>query len=126
MSNMCDRVHRVLHSLANHRFPFDLDGIPHNGIYVLFEEGELAHGGPRIVRVGTYRGDRQLRSRLQQHFVKENKDRSIFRKNIGRCLLHRDGDPFLVDWDVDLTSRKNREAHAGQINPRNERRWRHV
>jgi len=30
-----------------------------------------------IVRVGTHKGDRQLRSRMLQHFVNENKDRSF-------------------------------------------------
>ena len=44
----------------------------------------------RIVRIGTHTGENQLRSRLMQHFVKENKNRSIFRKNIGRCFFeHR-------------------------------------
>jgi hypothetical protein len=64
-----------------------------NGIYVLFERGEECHDGGRIVRVGTHTGDGQLRSRMLQHFVNENKDRSIFRKNIGRALLNRDRDP---------------------------------
>jgi len=36
-------------------------------------------------------------SRLLQHFVMENKDRSIFRKNIGRALLARAGDPYAVE-----------------------------
>lgn len=74
--------------------------MPTDGIYVLFESGEESHGGDRIVRIGTHTGVGQLRSRLQQHFVKENKDRSVFRKNIGRCLLNRDSDPFLPEWEI--------------------------
>ncbi len=58
---------------------------------------------------------RSARPRLTQHFVNESKDRSIFRKNIGRCLLNRDNDPFLASWELDLTSRKARDAHAGTI-----------
>ena len=56
---------------------------------VLFETGELAHGADRIVWVGTHTGSNEMPSRLKQHFLKENKDRSIFRKNIGRALLNR-------------------------------------
>src|SRR5262245_23125074 len=55
----------------------------------------------------------QLRSRLRQHFLIENKDRSIFRKNIGRALLNRDHDPFLPIWELDLTTRSMKQKHAG-------------
>jgi hypothetical protein len=47
------------------------------------------------------------------HFTIENKDRSIFRKNIGRALLNRDWDPFLPAWELDRTSRAIREQHCG-------------
>ncbi len=36
---------------------------------------------------------------------------SVFRKNIGRALLNRDKDPFLEQWEIDLTSRKAKEKH---------------
>jgi hypothetical protein len=70
----------------------------------------------RIVRVGTHTGRNQLRSRLKQHFLTENKDRSIFRKNIGRCILNKRGDPFLKKWELDLTSKASREKHSELIN----------
>ncbi len=105
MSEVCQQVHVLFNSLPRYRFPFDDEAIPLNGIYILFEKGERAHGVDRIVRVGTHTGKNQLRSRLKQHFEKENKDRSIFRKNIGRALLNRMGDPFLEQWNWDLTSR---------------------
>jgi hypothetical protein len=73
--------------------------------------GELAHGTNRIVRIGTHTGNDQLRSRLKQHFLIENKDRSIFRKNIGRALLNKDHDPFLGQWELDLTSRQAKLQH---------------
>jgi hypothetical protein len=98
-----------------HSFPFDPVLIPKNGIYVLFETGEKAHGTRRIVRIGTHTGANQLRSRLAQHFLNPNKDRSIFRKNIGRALLNRDADPFLADWNLDLTTRAARLLHAGRV-----------
>src|ERR1700722_18438948 len=103
--SVCELLHRWANSLPILRFPFDEGLIPPNGIYILFEEGETAHGGQRIVRVGTHTGPNQLRSRLRQHFLIENKDRSIFRKNVGRAILNRDHDPFLLFWEFDLTTR---------------------
>jgi hypothetical protein len=75
--------------------------------------GKLDTAPNRIVRVGTHTGNNQLPSRLRQHFLIENKDRSIFRKNIGRALLNRDHDPFLSLWDLDRTSRKMRDELSG-------------
>ena len=108
---VCEALHHWANSQPVLRFPFDDASIPLNAIYVLFEQGEVAHGAKRIVRVGTPTGTGQLRSRLRQHFLVENKDRSIFRKNIGRALLNRDHDPFLPTWDLDRTSRLARETH---------------
>jgi len=64
------------------------------------------------VRVGTHTGENQLRSRLKQHFINENKDRSIFRKNIGRAILNRENDPFLQQWNWDLTTRKAKDRYG--------------
>ncbi len=96
-------------------FPFDKEDIPENGIYILFEKGEFAHSTNRIVRIGTHTGQNQLRSRLFQHFLKENKDRSIFRKNVGRALLNKDKDPFLEKWELDLTTRNAKDLHSDSI-----------
>jgi hypothetical protein len=115
IEEVCTAVHRLVRKLPRHKFSFHGQEIPQNGIYVLFEKGESGHRGNRIVRVGTHTGQNQLRSRLRQHFIQENKDRSIFRKNIGRCLLHRTKDPFLADWDLDLTTRANRNKYESQI-----------
>ncbi|MDR3308740.1 MAG: hypothetical protein LBS80_02170, partial [Tannerella sp.] len=87
------------------------DEIPKNGIYILFEKGELFGDLDRIVRVGTHTGDNRLRSRLNQQFVQENKNRSIFRKNIGRCLLNKDNCPYLSKWELDTTSRADKEKY---------------
>lgn len=111
--SVCEALHAWANSLPAFRFPFDVSRIPLNGIYVLFEQGEIAHGTNRIVRVGTHTGSNQLPSRLRQHFIIENKDRSIFRKNIGRALLNCDRDPFLPLWELDRTSRIMRDQHGG-------------
>ena len=115
MSDTCQQLHSWANKLNEFTFPFDEKAIPLNGIYLLFEKGELAHGAKRIVRVGTHTGKDQLRSRLWQHFVNENKDRSIFRKNIGRALLTQTKDSFLQQWELDLTTKAAKEKHAAQI-----------
>ena len=115
MSDMCARLHHQFQQQPVFSFPFDDSAIPLNGIYVLFEAGETAHGTNRIVRVGTHTGNNQLRSRLKQHFVNEKKDRSIFRKNIGRALLNRDKDPFLALWEIDLTTSEAKRKHGPLI-----------
>ena len=115
-SIICSRLHQIFHNLRRYSFPFDEDNLPENGIYVLFEKGEHAHNGlDRIVRVGTHTGWNNLGKRLAEHFLTENKDRSIFRKNIGRALLNRQKDPFLKQWEMDLTAKESREQHAARI-----------
>jgi len=121
MSQICDELHRWFNNRQRFRFPFDSAAIPRNGIYVLFEAGERAHGGDRIVRAGTHTGENQLCSRLKQHFVLENKDRSIFRKNIGRALLARNHDPYADQWESDLTSSLAKDQKAHLINPARQR-----
>jgi len=117
VSEVCAELHRIVRTGKLHRVPFDARALPKNGIYVLFERGEVCHDGPRIVRVGTHTGDDQLPSRMQQHFVKENKDRSIFRKNIGRALLNRESDPYLAEWEKDRTSRAQRQRFGLEPDP---------
>ena len=115
MSKNCHMIHQWCNGMPKHSFPFNQEDVPLNGIYILFEKGEFAHGTNRIVRIGTHTGNNQLRSRLFQHFLKENKDRSIFRKNIGRALLYKDRDSFLDQWDLDLTTRNARKDYSGLV-----------
>jgi hypothetical protein len=115
MSIECKTIHLLSNKLKRYSFPFDENKIPLNGIYILFQKGELSHGQDRIVRIGTHTGDNQLRSRLKQHFINENKDRSIFRKHIGRSFLKKNNDPFLQYWNIDLTSKAQREKYSSQI-----------
>jgi hypothetical protein len=115
MSALCHALHHLVDQLKIHTFPFDPELFPKNGVYVLLEKGEKAHGVNRIVRIGTHTGKDQLRSRLSQHFVSENKDRSIFRKNIGRALLNQNADSFLRDWNLDLTTAAARRMHGAHI-----------
>lgn len=115
MNSFCDSLHKKFSSLTRIHFPFPIKTIPLNGIYILFEDGEKAHGGDRIVRIGTHTGNEQLPSRLEQHFLMENKDRSIFRKNIGRALLNQAHDPYIGYWELDLTTNEAREEFGNKI-----------
>jgi len=111
----CGTIHELAWGLERYGFPFDEAKIPLNGIYILFQKGEEGHQGDRIVRIGTHTGGNQLRSRLKQHFLNQNKDRSIFRKNIGRALLNQSNDSFLEYWELDLTTRKAKEKYSSLI-----------
>lgn len=112
MSKECETIHVLARNLERHNFPFSESHIPLNGIYILFEKGEHGHDGGRIVRIGTHTGKNQLRSRLKQHFLNESKDRSIFRKHIGRSLLKQSNDLFLEFWELDLTTRKSKDKYS--------------
>jgi len=115
MSKECAFLHQVVCSLKRYHFPFDESAIPQDGIYVLFQKGEIGHGAERIVRIGTHTGEGQLPSRLWQHFLNENKDRSIFRKNIGRAILKKTNDSFFDQWEIDLTTKTNRRKYSHKI-----------
>lgn len=110
----CAAVHALARRLSQLEFPPPERQVAANGLYILFERGELAHGGDRIVRVGSHTGHGNLLARLREH-VTHNKDRSIFRKNIGRALLTKARDPFLMDWNRDLTSHAARAQYASRI-----------
>jgi hypothetical protein len=114
MSEACQYLHDQLTRLARLRRE-DLASAPGNGIYVLFEKGEQGHGGDRIVRVGTHRGRGNLPGRNHEHLYTPNKDRSIFRKHVGRCLLNRHKDPFLAQWEIDLTTKISRSQDGDRI-----------
>jgi hypothetical protein len=113
MRNIVLELHQILNEQKRYSFPFEhfKNEIPKNGIYIIFENGEKYKNLDRIVRVGTHTGNNQLHSRLNQHFIKENKNRSIFRKNIGRCFLNKESNPYLSLWELDITSRVEKEKN---------------
>ena len=108
----------VLHMLFNGLPRLDwtmIDRLPYqNGIYIMFEKGESYHGMDRIVRIGTHRGQDRLLKRLRDHFVKEDADGSIFRKNIGRSFLKMASDPYLQVWEIDMHNSEN-ERNYGHL-----------
>jgi len=115
MINACEKLHLIANEMPRYYFPIEKDKIYKNGVYILFEKGEKAHGVDRIVRIGTHRGDNNLYNRLKEHFINENKDRSIFRKNIGRALLSKNNDDYLDVWEIDFQERKNKEQFKDKL-----------
>lgn len=113
--SQCVTIHKFFNSLPRYTSKFNPEDIPENGVYVFFEKGETFQNMDRIVRVGTHTGEGRLASRLQEHLCCSNKDRSIFRKNIGRAILNKNNDPFLAKWNLDLTSKKNINKYSETI-----------
>lgn len=117
MRNIGLELHKLFNEQKRYFFPFEqfIKEIPQNGIYIIFENGEKYNNLDRIVRVGTHTGNNQLRSRLNQHFIRENKNRSIFRKNIGRCFLNKENNPYLNLWELDITSKAEKEKNLKSL-----------
>lgn len=107
MSRECEKIHELVNAKRRHRFPFVKEEIPDNGISVMFEEGEEAHGGSRIVWVGTHSQPDRLPGRLQDH-LRSNKDGSILRKSIGGALLAARADRYAEAWELNTSSREQR------------------
>jgi hypothetical protein len=100
-NNMCEQLHNILREKGRRYQTEDIKNKKidtKKGIYILYQENERGHGGDRIVRIGTHgtsRDNEEFLSRLTQHFIDENKDRSVFRKHIGRALLNKKHDEYL-------------------------------
>ncbi|NLW49210.1 MAG: hypothetical protein GXY86_17995, partial [Firmicutes bacterium] len=103
----CMELHRIFNASKRYNV-FEIDSIPfENGIYVVFETGETYGTYDRIVRVGTHTSSNRLKRRLKDHFVKENKDGSIFIKNIGIAMLNKAKDPYLPIWKINTSRPEN-------------------
>jgi hypothetical protein len=112
---ICNLIHKKVNGFPRYKVEDIENGtnISQNGVYICFEKSEKVHEGDRIVRVGTHRGDNNLLPRLREHFVTENRNRSIFRKNIGRAFISKNyggiNNDFYNYWNLDLTLFKNRQ-----------------
>lgn len=137
MSEKCRRLHIMLDELPIINFSKKLEMLPLNGIYFLYEKGEVwGHGSnrQRIVRVGTHRGNGNFRNRISEHFLMNTmrmdfdkdkprpSDRSILRKNIGKALLYRRNDSYLNIWSKDFIKRIDRENYGYRRNIQKEKK----
>ena len=101
------RLHQLFDRLPTYNWE-TIDDIPfQDGIYIVYEKGETYKGLDRIVRIGTHTSKGRLKQRLKDHFVRENHNGSIFRKNIGKAMLKRDRDPYLPIWTLDTSKAPN-------------------
>ena len=110
----CKRLHEVVNSGPRHSFGISDWPVPINGVYFIFEAGEGSHNAERIVLIGTHNGEGNLAPRLREH-MRMNKDRSVFRKHVGRALLQKDNDPYLDVWNLDFTTRQARETSGHRM-----------
>lgn len=88
-SERCVQIHKCLLRKSLHEFLGP--GLPRNGLYFFYEEGEICpHTDEgRIVRVGNHpRSQNGLIRRLRMHYG-GNKNSSVFRKFLGGALLRR-------------------------------------
>ena len=106
-TSAADQLHKMFSRLPVYNWR-TIDDIPiQDGIYIVFEKGEIYKGSARIVRVGTHTSQGRLKQRLKDHFVRENHNGSIFRKNIGKAMLNRERDPYLPIWTLDTSKAPN-------------------
>ncbi len=111
MKSLTFELHELFNKQKRFYFPFEQEKkeIPENGIYILFENGEKFGDWDRIVRIGTHKTGERLKERLKQHFIIENKNGSIFRKNIGRCILNNEESSYLKLWELKITPKTEKE-----------------
>lgn len=115
-----EQIHIYVNSMPRYSYE-SLASIPfRNGIYIMFEQGESLYGVDRIVRVGTHVSEGRLVNRLVDHFNKEDKNGSIFRKNIGRALLNQRNDTYIRIWNLDTRKQDVYLAYKESINAEKE------
>ena len=102
------RLHELFNKAKRYYNDYNIDELIDNGIYILFEKGEKYGHMDRVVRVGSHTGINKLPARIDQHYKIQTKDRSIFRKNIGRVYLNVENDPYLEVWNRCNISKKDR------------------
>lgn len=106
-TNLCKAVHLLFNRMPRMDYQM-IAKIPfEDGIYIMFEKGQKQAELDRIVRVGTHTAEGRLKARLKDHFISQNKDGSIFRKNVGKALLNKNNDPYLDLWTLDMSNKKN-------------------
>ena len=109
-------LHRLFERLPRYDWQ-GIDDIPFDdGISILYERGETYYGFARVVHVGAHTAPGRLKQRLADHFLREDRNASILRKNIGKALLNRSQDPYLDIWSLDTSRYPNQERE----NPRSQ------
>lgn len=115
------QLHRRCHMLPKYDY-LTIDKIPfENGIYLMVDKYEVLYGYPRIIRIGTHRGEGRLKGRVAQHFLTEDKNGSSLRRYIGSALLSRNKDAYLSIWEVNSRSHMLSTDYKNKIDINKER-----
>lgn len=120
--SICREIHEKLNNLPRFDYPFYPEFIPSNGIYIIFERNEFAHGVDKVVHIGTHNSQNGLVDRLCEIFENENKNRSILRKYIGGCILNKLDDSYVNIWRKNTTRTKVKKNLKELINVEYERK----
>jgi len=127
MTDIYDYIHEFFNNEKKYSFPYDRKDLKSitdsNGLYVLFEKGELYNGIKRIVRIGSHDGKDRLVKRIGNHFRSKNHRHSVFRKHIGRCFLNIEEDTYLEHWNRPFKSRTEKEVHGKFVNLEYEKKY---
>lgn len=86
----CKKLHTIIWRAVRFNAQSDLSELANNGVYIMFEKGESAYGGDRIVRIGINERQDKLKERLTNHFKGTTRS-SVFRKHIGSALSNKHG-----------------------------------
>ena len=114
-------LHRLFERLPRYEWR-DIDAIPfEDGIIIAYERGETYRGYARVVRVSAHTAPGRLKQRLMDHFERENRNASVFRRNIGKALLNRAKDPYLDIWSLDTSRAPNKDREDPRTAARVER-----
>ena len=114
-------LHRLFERLPRYEWR-DIDAIPfEDGITIVYERGETYRGFARVVRVGANTDPGRLKQRLADHFDREDRNASPFRRDIGGALLNRAKDPYLDIWSLDTSGQPDREREDFRTAARVER-----
>lgn len=88
--DLSKKIHELFNdsTIKNYSYPYNENSLPKNGIYILFEKGQMYNEYKRIVAVGGNTENDQLRTIINQHFGIGDTSKSSLRKNIGDAIIN--------------------------------------
>ena len=118
-------LHKLFNRLKRYSYPFELNDIPKNGIYICFDKNECLKGEKlnRVVRVGTHRTDGKLKRRIEKHFIKKRQRDSVFRNHIGQCLLNMEEKTYLKYWNLPFKKKEDKEKYWSMVDLEFEKKY---
>lgn len=81
----CGKLRDIIRRGQRFGYGSDFAKLPKNGVYIMFEKGETAHGGDRTVRIGINKKQDKLQDRIENHY-NGKKGKSVLRKHIMTAL----------------------------------------